>query len=163
MAAIVALLAGSQKAVAQTTTTEGEAGQQNVFPVSVYGIGLSASLCDGMGLSFRHHLALLPIAYQITGGIWKTKSLSMSSIGASVQYDLTLSSYRLYAIAGGGYYYYGANSNELHSPSRFGLGIGYEVPFSKNIGVSGDLMITLFGSEGDILPLPSVGVLVFFK
>jgi hypothetical protein len=158
------LIASLQPCNAQTAATEGEAGVQSVFPTNVFGIGLSASLCSGMGLSFRQHFAYTPLAYQITGGIWKTHDISMYDFGASIQYDLTLSNtYRLYALMGAGYYYYGDSTNELKSPGRFGLGVGYEIPFSKSIAISADLMITVFEPEGDILPLPLIGVLVFFK
>ena len=137
---------------------------QSVFPSNVFGIGLSASLCSGMGLSFRQHFALMPLGYQITGGIWKTNGISMYDFGGSVQYDLTLSNtYRLYTLLGAGYYYYGDSTNDLKSPGRFGLGVGYEIPFSKSIALSADIMITLFAPSGDILPLPSIGMLVFFK
>jgi hypothetical protein len=161
---VAVCLMGANAAQAQTAATEGEAGVQSVFPTNVFGIGLSASLCSGMGLSFRQHFAYTPLAYQLTGGVWKTHTISMYDFGASIQYDLTLSNtYRLYALMGAGYYYYGDSTNELKSPGRFGLGVGYEIPFSKSIAISADIMISLFEPSGDILPLPSIGMLVFFK
>ena len=93
----------------------------------------------------------------------------MYDIGAEIQYDLTLSTNRLYAVAGAGYYYYGTtnllgiNTNGLASPTRFGAGIGYEMPYSQTVGASFNLMITIFEPEGDIIPLPSLGVHVYFK
>jgi hypothetical protein len=148
---------------AQTATTEGQAGTVGLFATNVYGVGLSASLCSGIGISFRQHFAYTPLAYQITGGIWKTHDLGMYDVGAEIQYDLSLSTNRLYAIAGGGYYYYGHTAQELASPARVGLGIGYEVTYAKSIGLSLNLLVTLFEPEGDILPLPSLGLLVYFK
>lgn len=150
-------------AQAQTTTTESQAGEVRLFETNVFGVGLAASLCSGMGLSFKQHFANIPFAYQFAGGAWKTTDLSMYDFGLEVQYDLSLTANRLYAVVGGGYYYSGKNSNELAGPSRFGAGIGYEVPFSTQIGVSANLMVTYFSPKGDILPLPSVGAHVYFK
>ena len=163
--ALWALAASISCASAQTSTTEGQAGTANasIFATNVYGVGLSASLCSGMGLTFRQHFAYTPLAYQITGGVWKTHSLGMYDLGAEIQYDLSLSTNRLYALAGGGYYYYGHTAQELTSPGRFGLGVGYEMTYAKSVGLSLNLMITLFEPEGDILPLPSLGLLVYFK
>jgi len=161
--------AGASQVSAQTTTTEAQTSTRNFFETNVFGVGLSASLCSGMGLSFRQHFAGLPLGYQITGGIWKTSTLYMYDIGAEIQYDLTLSTNRLYAVAGAGYYYYGTtnllgiNTNGLASPTRFGAGIGYEMPYSQTVGASFNLMITIFEPEGDIIPLPSLGVHVYFK
>src|SRR5437868_320771 len=100
-------LLGIGNATAQTTTTESDAGTSAALSSNVFGIGLSASLCSGMGLTFRHHLANVPLAYQVTGGPWKSGSLLMYDVGAEFQYDLSLSENRLYAVLGGGYYYYG--------------------------------------------------------
>lgn len=148
---------------AQTTTNEGHAGTAALFSTNVYGVGLNASLCSGIGISFRQHFAYNPLAYQITGGVWKTHDVGMYDLGAEIQYDLALSTNRLYALAGGGYYYYGHTAQELASPVRVGLGVGYELTFGKSIGLSLDLMVTVFEPEGDILPLPSLGLLVYFK
>ena len=165
----VILSANATSVTAQTTTTGNEAGTQNVFATNVFGVGIYASLATGMGVSFRQHFAGVPLGYQVSGGIWKTSGLYMYDVGAEVQYDLALSTNRLYAVAGAGYYYYGntdvngINTNGLASPLRFGAGIGYEMPYSMSVGVSLNLMITLFEPSGDILPLPSLGFHVYFK
>jgi hypothetical protein len=150
-------------AQAQTTTTEGEAGTAAAFNENVFGVGVNVSFCSGMGLAFRHHLPKLPLAYQLSGGVIKSSDLLLYDVGLEVQFDLSLSDNRLYALLGGGYYYYGKDSNEASSPNRFGLGLGYEMPFSKSIGMSLNLMVTLFEPQGDILPLPSAGLMVYFK
>jgi hypothetical protein len=163
------LFAGAVSATAQTTVTESEAGVQNVFATNVFGVGISASLCSGMGLSFRQHFADVPAGYQLTGGIWKTHDLYMYDMGAEIQYDLFLSVNRLYALGGIGYYYYGntdrfgINKNGLDSPLRFGAGIGYEMPYSRSVGASISVMITAFEPSGDIIPLPSLGFHIYFK
>lgn len=148
---------------AQTTTTESQAGEVKLFNSDVFGVGLTASLCSGMGLSFKQHFANVPIAYQVSGGIWKTEDLKLYDIGAEFQYDLSLDRDRVYAVVGLGYYYSGKNSNELQGPSRFGAGIGYEIPMSTQIGAYANLMLTLFSPKGDVLPLPSVGAHIYFK
>lgn len=148
---------------AQTTTTEVEAGTRASFSDNVFGVGVAASLCSGMGLAFRHHLPNIPIAYQLAGGVIKSSDLLLWDLGLEMQFDLSVADNRLYALVGGGYYYYGKNGNEASSPNRFGAGIGYEMPFSKSVGMSMNLMITLFEPEGTILPLPSLGLLVYFK
>jgi hypothetical protein len=116
-----------------------------------------------MGLSFKQHFGNIPIAYQVSGGVWKTADLKLYDIGAEFQYDLTLNRDRIYAVVGLGYYYSGKNSNELAGPSRFGAGIGYEIPMGPQIGAYANLMLTLFSPKGDILPLPSVGAHIYFK
>ncbi|HEX5316330.1 MAG TPA: hypothetical protein VFX22_06735 [Candidatus Kapabacteria bacterium] len=157
------LMASSSGARAQTSTTGIQAGTVGLFSTNVYGVGLSASLCSGMGLTFRQHFAYNPLAYQITGGVWKTHSLGMYDLGAQIQYDLSLSTNRLYALAGGGYYYYGHTAQELASPARVGLGLGYEMTYANSVGLSLNLLVTVFEPDGDILPLPSLDLLIYFR
>jgi hypothetical protein len=146
---------------AQTTTTESAAGTQATLQSNVFGVGLNASLCSGMGVAFREHFASIPLAYQITVGPWKTHSLSLFDAGLEIQYDLSLSTNRLYAVAGGGYY--NASDSSIKNHVRFGAGIGYEVPFSNSIGAFANIMITVFEPSGDIIPLPTIGFLVYFR
>jgi hypothetical protein len=161
VALVMASLFG--QAAAQTTSTESQAASAQLFESNVFGVGLAASLCSGMGLSFKQHFANIPLSYQVTGGVWKTSELKLYDAGFEIQYDLSMSSNRLYAVVGAGYYYSGKNTNELEGPSRFGAGIGYEIPMSTQIGVSANLMLTVFSPKGDILPLPSVGAHIYFK
>ncbi len=163
-----AIILTSSVASAQTTRTDSLAPRITRFSENVFGVGLAASLCSGLGLSFKHHLANIPIAYQITGGPFKTSGIAMWDIGAEFQYDLSVASNRLYAVFGIGEYYYGSNDsakvgNQLVSPTRLGIGIGYEMSQSNAIGLSLNLMITLFEPDGVILPLPSIGVHYYFK
>ena len=158
---LVALAAST--GYAQTSSTENTAGEQRVFADNLFGVGLHESLCSGMGLSFKHHIAQTPIAYSITGGAWKTQDITLYDFGFDVQYDLSVEESRLYAVAGFGHYYSGKSSNEREAPTRFGAGIGYEIPFMKRFGLSIDIMITSFQPTGDILPLPSLGTYIYFK
>jgi hypothetical protein len=154
----------SSGAFSQTPLSVSESGTQSVYSSNVFGVGIAASLCSGMGLSFKHHIAYSPIAYEITGGPWKTSDIAMYDVGMEIQYDLSLvPAYRLYALAGGGYYYYGHTANELSAPWRAGAGIGFEIPWSPTVGMSVNLMITAFEPGGDIIPLPSIGFLAYFR
>ncbi len=155
------LLFGSS-ANAQTTRTDSLAPRINRFSENVFGVGLAASLCSGMGLSFKHHLANIPFAYQISGGAIKTSGVVLYDIGAEFQYDLSVASNRLYTLFGVGTYYT-SDTPPLTSPTRLGLGIGYEIGQSNALGLSLNLMITLFEPDGVILPLPSVGLHYYFK
>ncbi len=156
-------LLSTASSVAQTAQTSNEAGTRAAFESNVFGVGLAGSVCSGMGLAFRQHFGSIPFAYQLAGGIIKSGDVLLYDAGLEFQFDLSLSENRLYAVLGGGYYYQGNGRNELASPNRFGAGIGYEMPFSKSVGMSMDLMVTLFEPGGDILPLPSLGLLVYFK
>jgi hypothetical protein len=162
---VTALLLFTNSAQSQTTRTDSLSPHIMRFSENVFGVGLAASLASGMGLSFKHHLANIPFAYQITGGVLKTGGRSLWDIGAEAQYDLSVASNRLYALVGLGEYYYGSdsNTNVYNSPTRLGIGIGYEISQSNAIGISLNLMITLFEPEGTILPLPSIGVHYYFK
>jgi hypothetical protein len=149
---------------AQTPDASAQAGGQVRFGEDVFGLGLHASLTSGAGISFKHHLAKIPFAYQITGGIWKSKSTEFSNIGIEAQYDLSVSDgNRLYAALGFGHYYKGDSTNDLDGPTRIGLGFGYELPFSRAINISANLLVTSFQPSGEILPLPSIGIHIYFK
>ncbi len=160
---LLASLISASPMMAQTATTGTQAGTVGLFATNVYGVGLSASLCSGMGLTFRQHFAYTPLAYQVTGGVWKTQTLGMYDFGAQIQYDLSLATNRLYALAGGGYYYYGHTAQELASPARVGLGVGYEMTYGESVGLSLNLLVTVFEPDGDILPLPSLDLLIYFR
>jgi len=151
-------------ASSQTMRTDSLSPHIVRFNENVFGVGLAASLCSGMGLSFKHHLANIPFAYQLTGGVIKLGDVLHYSIGSEFQYDLSVATTnRLYAVLGLGEYYDGSDHNERLSPFRFGVGVGYEMAQSNAIGLSLNLMITDFTGDGTILPLPSVGVHYYFK
>jgi hypothetical protein len=162
-----AILLTSSVASSQTTRTDSLAPTITRFNQNVFGVGIAASLCSGMGLSFKHHLANIPIAYQVSAGAVKAGGIVLWDLGGEFQYDLSVASNRLYAVFGIGEYYYGKDSNQvgnrLVSPTRLGIGIGYEMSQSNAIGLSLNLMITLFEPDGVILPLPSIGLHYYFK
>ncbi len=134
------------------------------FSENIFGIGVHASLTSGLGLSFRQRLAGTAIAYQITGGIIKAGSFFYYDLGAEFQLDLSGSDNdRVYVIGGAGYYFKGEARNELKTPTRIGVGIGYEFSLTKQIGASAGLLISGFLPNGDILPLPQLGFHYFFK
>lgn len=150
---------------AQTSTTESQAGTKINFTEPLFGVGLYGSATSGAGLSFRAHLANIPLSFQITGIAWKTGKTSFYDLGGEVQYDLSVTTTsRIYAVAGlGSYYYSQSDSNELDGPTRFGLGVGYETPLSNAMSVSAAIMVTVFGPKTSVLPLPSAGFHFYFK
>jgi hypothetical protein len=130
---------------------------------NVFGLGFFAGASGGIGLSFRHHLPM-QLSYQVTGGIIKLDGKMRSNVGFIVQYDLTRSDRSRFFVGGAfGYYYSGKDgNNEMTAPTRGALGIGGEWPMSGGLHFSGDLMFTFF-SDGNVLPLPQVGVYYYFN
>ncbi|HEY3875940.1 MAG TPA: hypothetical protein VGM92_10720 [Candidatus Kapabacteria bacterium] len=187
--AVVLLAMISYSASAQTAITAGEAGVQRVFANNFYGVGFGASFVSGMGLTLKDHFAYSPVSFVVTGMPFKIGDFQMYNIGGELQYDLYLAETRLYLVAGAGYYYYndGSNttdnthgvsnnnsngfntttnnstSNELSSPFRAGFGLGYEMPFGRNVGMSLNLTFTAFMPSGDIIPTPSIGFIGYFR
>jgi hypothetical protein len=160
---MVCVLGFTASAHAQTTETSADAGKQVRYAQNIYGIGLYASLSSGMGISFKQHLANVPIAYQLTAGAIKFSGATLWDFGFEFQYDLATDVNRLYAIVSAGAYHRASDHVETKDPARFGLGIGYEIAQSRAIGVSFALIITDFQPSGDILPLPSIGLHYYFK
>lgn len=149
---------------AQTGDTETVAGEQQRFSSDVFGVGLHGSVSTGMGVSFKHHLANIPFAYQINGGVIKLGESLYYSVGGELQYDLIVGDRdRLFAAAGVGTYYVGDSTNELTTPTRIGAGLGYELPISKVINFTFSVLVTGFLPSGSILPLPSAGIHIYFK
>jgi len=127
----------------------------------VFGLGGAFGLGTGMGLSFRHHLPSV-VSYQIASGIIKDKKNLIWDIGIEMQFDLMRGeSTRFYAGGGAGYYYAGENKNDLDSPGRFALGIGIESKAREALHFALCLYFTYF-SDGQILPLPQLGVHYYF-
>jgi len=149
---------------AQINISDSTISKPKHFSENIFGVGLHASLTSGLGLSFRQRIAGTAVAYQINGGIIKVGSFLYYDLGAEFQFDLSGSDNdRVYVIGGAGYYYKGDVSNELKTPTRIGVGLGYEFSLTKQIGVSVGLLIAGFLPSGDILPLPQIGLHYFFK
>jgi hypothetical protein len=128
---------------------------------SVFGLGASISVGTGIGISFRHHLPSI-MSYQITAGIIKDSRNLLYDIGAEVQIDLVRGeTTRFYGGGGIGYFYKGENSNDLKGPFRVATGIGLETKVRESLHFSGSLYFTYF-TNGQILPLPSVGMHYYF-
>jgi hypothetical protein len=181
---ILAVSISSGSAFGQTMVTAGQAGVQRVLADNYMGVGFSASFVSGMGLTLKDHLPYSPIAIQITGMPFKDGNVGMYDIGGELQYDLFLGYTRLYLVGAAGYYYYSDGSpnnnyqngyngnntntnnssgNELSSPYRLGFGLGYEIPYGRNVGMTLNLMFTAFMPSGDILPTPSIGFVGYFR
>lgn len=128
---------------------------------SVYGVGLSAGVASGFGLSFRHHLPS-NLSYQIVGGVIKVDKKVYYNIGGELHYDFVRGqSTRFFGGGALGYFYQGEERNELKAPFRLGLGIGGEFRIAEALHISTELLFTYFTS-GDILPLPQAGLHYYF-
>jgi len=168
MAALLGFIFSLGAPRAQTTSTGAEAGGKARFEHDVFAVGLNASLVTGMGVSFKHHVAKVPWAYQITVGPWKGAE-TLFTLGGELQYDLSVGeSDRAYALFGGGYYYQGVDHNRLLSELRYGLGVGYELPIGKAFNLALNGLISFFpnGIFNDtgfkIYPLPSLALQGYF-
>ncbi len=133
-----------------------------VIDRSVFGLGLSAGLASGFGLSFRHHLPG-PVSYQVVGGIIKLDRRLHYDIGAELQADLVRNdAIRFFAGGAGGYFFSGeVGHNDLSAPGRIGLGVGGEWNNIPPFCLTGELLFTYF-TDGIILPLPQVSAHYYF-
>jgi hypothetical protein len=138
----------------------------NITKQSYFGVGAQLGLASGSGISVRHSwpngLTLEGTAFFFSTGrpIW--------NFGAEVQYLLSSSDKdRLYALGGVGFYYNGgtASQNTLSSPTRIGVGIGYEWFVSNQMSVSAELPFTVFLGTGtvSVLPLPQIQFMYYFN
>jgi len=129
---------------------------------SLFGVGISAGMGSGFGLSFRHHLPG-QFSYQIVGGIIKVDRRLHYNLGCELQLDLDRSeSTRFFACGATGYFYSGETGhNDLAGPWRTGLGIGGEWSNIRPFNLSAELLFTYF-SDGTVLPLPQVAVHYYF-
>ena len=133
-----------------------------------FGIGLSASLISGAGLSGR---ATFPGGFitqasffVITVGEW-----THFNIGGEVQYSfIRQPDWRLYSMLGMGFYTSTSDDttkpgNRIANPFRMGLGIGYEWFASEQFVVSLGGALSYFPSTGQFLPTPEVGLFFYFR
>lgn len=127
----------------------------------VFGLGFAASVGTGIGISFRHHLPSIT-SYQITTGVIKDSRKLIWDIGVELQFDLVRGEKsRFFAGGGLGYFYDGDGVNELKGPFRVAAGIGIETKARDALHLSGSLYFTYF-TNGQILPLPQVGIHYYF-
>ena len=150
------LITSSQGQVRKPTDASKE------FDRSIFGMGLSAGVASGFGLSFRQHLPG-EVSYQIVGGIIKADRKLYYNFGTELQYDLARGeSTRFFAAGALGYFYSGENgSNDLSGPARLGAGIGIESAGMQSLSLSLELLFTYF-SDGSVLPLPQLAAHYYF-
>ncbi|CAN5402959.1 hypothetical protein BH10BAC6_BH10BAC6_07780 [soil metagenome] len=126
-------------------------------------LGLQAGLMSGAGISgrvqFTNGLALEATAFFISfGNVWY-------NIGGEVQYTLNDEhESRLYALAGAGYYRNDndSGSNEFTSPTRVGIGVGYEWILNKRMSLGIELPFTMFiGDAIRVYPIPQLQFMYF--
>jgi hypothetical protein len=156
----LALVLGSSSARSQVVLPE--RGANAALRENVFGLGLAAGACSGIGLSFRHHLPST-MSYEINGGIIKVEDRLSYSLGVEVQFDLVRSQTTRFFVGGGaGYFYSGTSSrNEMDGPARLGIGIGGEYASGGGFHLTTSLLFTYF-SDGTVLPLPGIGVHYYF-
>ena len=128
---------------------------------NVYGLGLSGGPASGIGISFRNHLPS-KISYQIVGGIFKSADQIWASIGGEFQYDLVRgNTTRLFVGPSTSYFHKGTGDDEYLAPFRFGLGVGGEINLQNAINISVEGVFVYF-SNGEILPMPQIGIHYYF-
>lgn len=129
---------------------------------SIFGLGFSAGLASGFGLSFRQHLPG-DVSYQIVGGIIKVDRKLHYNLGGELQYDLIRGESTRFLVAGAlGLFYSGEDGkNDLAAPFRIGFGIGGEWKNLESFNVAAELLFTYF-SDGTVLPLPQVSAHYYF-
>lgn len=145
--------------IAQVTVSQGSSPGVDR---SIFGMGLSAGLGSGFGLSFRHHLPGR-FSYQVVGGVIKAGSKLHYNVGGELQFDLIRNeSTRFHAAGAAGYFFSGENeTNDVAGPVREGLGIGVERGSERGLNFGAELLFTFF-SDGTILPLPQVSMHYYF-
>ncbi len=165
----------AQEDYAQQTTSFKEV-DPNIFQnQTVWGVGLQAGLCTGMGIGVRYHPAGR-FGTQLVGGPLALSDKTMYSVGAEGQFDFDARGLsRFYGYLGFGYYENGAVDDEkttdkdereedkLKSPFRIGLGVAYEWPVSSKMVFNVNAAFTWFTGDGTILPLPQVSLFYYFK
>jgi hypothetical protein len=129
---------------------------------NVFGMGFSAGMASGFGLSFRHHLPG-ETSYQLVGGIIKLGENLDYNIGGELQFDFARSpTGRFFAAGAGGYFYSGTSSrNDLSASFRAGLGIGGEWSSGSPLNLGAELLFTYF-SDGTVIPLPQFSAHYYF-
>ena len=154
------LVVGVYSSSAQVTIPSSD--QSAKLGQTVFGLGLSAGLVSGLGLSFRHHFPT-EFSYQIVAGIVKADDKLHYNLGSEIQFDLIRSDKtRFFACGGLGYFYSGVSGrNDLAGPFLSGLGIGVEKGGTQALNLSGELLFSFF-SDGTILPLPQVSMHYYF-
>lgn len=128
-----------------------------------WALGLQAGLLSGAGISgrvaFANDLALEATAFFISfGNVWY-------NIGGEVQYTLNdAHESRLYALAGAGYYRNDNDSgmNAFTSPTRVGIGVGYEWIIDNRMSFGIELPFTMFiGDAIRVYPIPQLQFMYF--
>lgn len=155
----ILILTASSISNAQISTSGLEAAKG--LDKTVYGLGLSAGLASGFGVSFRAHL---PSKSSIQGvfGIIKTSDKLALSIGGEYQYDLVRgNTTRFFFGPAASFNYIGSSSNELSGPFRVGIGIGGEFKIRESLHATAEAMFVFF-SDGTVLPLPQLAVHYYF-
>jgi hypothetical protein len=156
----VIILGAAPPARSQVTPPAREAAR---IDRSIFGLGISAGVASGFGLSFRQHMPG-ELSYQLIGGIIKTDIRTHYNLGGELQFDLRRGqSSRFFAEGAMGYFYSGESGhNDLEGPLRMGAGIGGEWSNgAQPLAVTLEILFTYF-SDGTVLPLPQASLHYYF-
>lgn len=127
----------------------------------VYGLGFAAGAGTGLGVSFRHHLPS-EMSYQLVGGIVKVDRKLSYDVGLELQFDFLRGKTSRYFVGMGvSYFYSGEGRNTLRGPFRAAVGVGGEFSNIQLVHLTISGMFTYF-SDGNILPLPQLGIHYYF-
>lgn len=153
---------------AQDTQTKKDSTDDFYYRGNYFGAGLNAGLLSGAGLSGRYvyekGFVFGGTFFAITAGDWFHYNL-----GAEVQYSFVREQdNRFYAILGLGYYSSTTEDaafpgNRIANPFRMGVGIGYEWFLNRRFALSPSLSITYFPTTSQVIPIPQVGLFMYFK
>ena len=162
MVSAVLGLAAASPLGARSQAVLPDRGQDSGLRTNVFGLGVAAGPATGVGLSFRHHLPSV-FSYQITGGIIKVDDKLSYAVGFAANADLVRGARSRFYVGGGvGYYHSGrSDRNELEGPARIAAGIGGELHVGNGFHALGEIMFVYF-SDGNVLPLPQVGLFYYF-
>lgn len=172
LASFLFLLVSSQSIAAPADTTAIPFAfnpvERNIFETTnLWGVGGYGGLLSGIGLSCRYH-PMGRVGFQLTAGAIKFSDM-MYDFGLEAQFDFdSQGRTRFYGYIGGGYYYFAKEdsskqkTNRLKAPGRLGLGIAYEWAVSEKLVFNANLAFTYF-TNGDILPLPQIGIYYYFN
>lgn len=131
-----------------------------------WGVGAQAGITTGAGLNLRY-LLKNRFGFELTGGVLSIGK-TLWSLGGEIQFRISSAyDHRLYALCGMSYNAFSDDSvsNRLDTPTRAGIGMGYEWFWTRNVAIGTEILITGFlGRDSPlILPLPQFHLTLYFE
>jgi opacity protein-like surface antigen len=129
-------------------------------------LGLHLGKIGGVGLAYKYP-PVWWLNLQIAGGIWHTGDDKRHNIGVELQYLLRQDSrLRIYAAAGGGYFYHkelhGSQPDEVKDHWNTGFGFGVEFLRWERISIQIEGDFTHEGDDEDFIFFPQAGLFFYF-